>query len=200
MEKKEMRVFSAGARSAGKLCAVCQTNIVTGEAIVYCPDCSLPFHRECWEENRGCSQYGCKSAPETIKADTAAPVTMTGWGGDKACPACGRTIKAQALKCRFCGAAFDTREQITKEEYVHREYDGPEYISVRNKIVATFLLSATGCFSPIALVIFCILIFRGRFGGIEYRRLPSALKAVAVVGLCIDCLLTVIMLLLLLLD
>jgi hypothetical protein len=24
-----------------------------------CPHCGLPFHAECWEENRGCSAYGC---------------------------------------------------------------------------------------------------------------------------------------------
>jgi hypothetical protein len=195
-----MRVLTAGGKSAGKLCTICQTGIVAGERIVYCPDCSLPFHKECWDEMRGCSQYGCRSAPETVKSDTAAPLTMTGWGGDKRCPACGRTIKAQALKCRFCGAAFDTREQITRAQYVRREYEGKEYVSVRNKIIAVFLVSATGCLSPVALILFAALIFAGRCIGIEYRRLPSALKAVAVVGFGIDCLLTVTMLLLVVLD
>lgn len=41
------------------LCSICQSFITDGEEIVTCPECDLPFHAECWQENMGCAAYGC---------------------------------------------------------------------------------------------------------------------------------------------
>jgi hypothetical protein len=52
------------------LCNICQTQIQAGEPCTTCSECHLPFHAECWEENLGCSAYGCpnvnamKSGPD----------------------------------------------------------------------------------------------------------------------------------------
>jgi hypothetical protein len=27
--------------------------------MITCPDCAMTFHAECWQENLGCSSYGC---------------------------------------------------------------------------------------------------------------------------------------------
>jgi hypothetical protein len=40
-------------------CGVCHADIQPGEISTACPDCDIKFHAECWEENRGCSTYGC---------------------------------------------------------------------------------------------------------------------------------------------
>lgn len=40
-------------------CGVCHSSIVAGEATTDCPSCGLRFHEECWQENYGCSAYGC---------------------------------------------------------------------------------------------------------------------------------------------
>lgn len=40
-------------------CGVCQSNILPLEASTTCPSCGLHFHEECWQENYGCSAYGC---------------------------------------------------------------------------------------------------------------------------------------------
>jgi hypothetical protein len=40
-------------------CAVCHSSIVVGEEMITCPDCAMTFHAECWQENLGCSSYGC---------------------------------------------------------------------------------------------------------------------------------------------
>jgi hypothetical protein len=40
-------------------CAVCHSAIVEGEEQTQCPDCAMVFHTECWQENFGCSSYGC---------------------------------------------------------------------------------------------------------------------------------------------
>jgi hypothetical protein len=40
-------------------CSICQTPIVAGEERTTCPSCHLTFHAGCWQENYGCSAYGC---------------------------------------------------------------------------------------------------------------------------------------------
>ncbi len=40
-------------------CSICQTTIVRGEEHTSCPSCHLTFHTQCWQENFGCSAYGC---------------------------------------------------------------------------------------------------------------------------------------------
>jgi hypothetical protein len=40
-------------------CSICQFPVGAEEARTQCPDCGLPFHAECWEQNFGCSAYGC---------------------------------------------------------------------------------------------------------------------------------------------
>jgi hypothetical protein len=196
----EIKVFVAGTETAGKRCTICQTGIVAGEQIVYCPSCNLPFHQECWSENRGCSAYGCEAAPPTTKAATSPELTSNAWSGEKPCPACGRVIKSQALKCRFCGATFDTRDVIGYQEYAQREYEGKEYVAARNKVVAMFLGAAMGCLSPVALVFLGKLLFGGRVIGVEFKRLPGALRALTVAGFAIGSLLLILLILVLVLD
>jgi hypothetical protein len=40
-------------------CGVCHSPILQGEQSVECSACHLPFHTDCWQENLGCSTYGC---------------------------------------------------------------------------------------------------------------------------------------------
>jgi hypothetical protein len=40
-------------------CGVCQSPIHPSEQSTTCPDCALTFHADCWQENYGCSAYGC---------------------------------------------------------------------------------------------------------------------------------------------
>ena len=40
------------------VCPYCQTGVKESEAKL-CPICGMPHHAECWQENGGCTVYGC---------------------------------------------------------------------------------------------------------------------------------------------
>ncbi len=44
----------------GKVCSYCQSPIKPGDQVQICTDCQAPHHQECWEENHGCTTYGCR--------------------------------------------------------------------------------------------------------------------------------------------
>lgn len=53
---------SAASRTIG-LCPYCRSNIVESEQVLMCPSCNTPHHTDCWEENKGCTVYGCDQVP-----------------------------------------------------------------------------------------------------------------------------------------
>src|SRR5215218_4995660 len=40
-------------------CSICQWQTNTEDQTTHCPACGLMFHTVCWQENCGCSAYGC---------------------------------------------------------------------------------------------------------------------------------------------
>lgn len=59
----------------GKTCPYDQFPITTGDEVVVCPQCGTPHHLECWQENQGCTRYGCAAAP------VVSPPVATAGGG-----------------------------------------------------------------------------------------------------------------------
>jgi hypothetical protein len=43
----------------GKICPYCKTKIAANEDLEICPICNMPHHRSCWDENKGCTTFGC---------------------------------------------------------------------------------------------------------------------------------------------
>ena len=194
-----MKVFTANSKIVGQECSICQTDILAGEQIVFCQNCQVPFHKECWEENGGCAQYGCDSAPQVEKQDAPLPMSNV-WGDTKKCPSCRREIKASALKCFHCRASFDTRDHLTPAEYNNREYQDKEYNKARNEIVILFLLSATGCLSIFTVFVLGKLIFDGKALGLKFERLPASLKTLSRIGFYLSIFLLSLLVLLIALD
>jgi hypothetical protein len=60
------------AAAVGKVCPYCRFPIKAGEPVQICPSCGEPHHLDCWQENGGCTVYGCRSSP--AMAGVAQPV------------------------------------------------------------------------------------------------------------------------------
>jgi hypothetical protein len=56
-------------------CGVCHAEIRPGEADTSCMACDIRYHAECWEENGGCSTYGCPQVNSLINPPIDEPAT-----------------------------------------------------------------------------------------------------------------------------
>ncbi len=142
----------ANPQGQGANCPICQTAIGRGEAVIACPLCDQIHHGECWADVGGCATYGCENAP---KSDKAAPAETprSAWGDTKKCPACGETIKAIALRCRYCGTDFETVDPLSLKDLRKRVKKEEKLQSTRSTVIVLFVLSLLGCLAPIVAII-----------------------------------------------
>lgn len=89
----------------GKICPFCKSEITELDAVKVCPECGIPHHESCWNENKGCTTFGCAQqhyeAQHTNPTDVCANCGAPLGDGHAFCPKCG-TPKA-APKKNFCG-------------------------------------------------------------------------------------------------
>lgn len=89
----------------GKICPYCKTVIKADENIIVCSDCSMPHHKECWVENRGCTTFGCLGTIMDAQQGTvqnSEEITMP--EEQLSCFKCGFMNSFSNLFCRRCGA------------------------------------------------------------------------------------------------
>ncbi len=48
----------------GRSCPYCRFPLKARELMLICPACRVAHHADCWQENGGCTTYGCRFSPE----------------------------------------------------------------------------------------------------------------------------------------
>lgn len=127
----------------GKLCPYCKTEIKEGDEVTVCPACDIPHHKGCWEENNGCTTFGCTG--ELPGEPPAVPATETIY-----CPQCAAPLTAAQLFCPHCGCkneppsskTFDAIEQFNQELLEKKQ---------KKKKTTTILAILFGCIGLIAV-------------------------------------------------
>ena len=88
----------------GKICPFCKTEITETDAVKVCPACGIPHHEGCWNENRGCTTFGCSEQYYEGKPVAAEPVAPQYTAPVDLCSNCGAPLAAEQAFCTNCGA------------------------------------------------------------------------------------------------
>lgn len=101
----------------GKVCPFCKTEIKEGDSVKVCPACGIPHHESCWEENKGCTTFGCSEqhyeAQHTNPTDVCQNCGAPLGDGQEFCPKCGipkNTAKKNV--CGQCGAELQDGQEF----------------------------------------------------------------------------------------
>lgn len=176
----EIRVPTPG--SHGKICGVCLSPIAESEAKASCSACNAEYHQECWQENGGCAVYGCAQAP-AVEKRSAIEIPMSYWGQEhKQCPNCRKEILAAAVRCRHCGATFESARPQDTDEFQRRAELKARLPSLRRTVVLLFVLSMVPFLAPIGAVADLIWYPSHRE---ELRALPAVYGALGKIGLVV---------------
>ena len=93
----------------GKICPFCKTEIKEGDTVKVCPACNIPHHESCWEENKGCTTFGCSEqhyeAQHTNPTDVCQNCGAPLGDAQAFCPKCSTNKNAPTKNiCGKCGA------------------------------------------------------------------------------------------------
>lgn len=117
VSQEKYEVSIAGDSKKGKTCPFCKTEILENDEIIICPACNTPHHKGCWEENKGCTTFGCSEQhyemQGTNPTDVCSTCGATLGGGQAFCPKCG-TPKAeiQSNICSKCGTELQEGQEF----------------------------------------------------------------------------------------
>ena len=92
----------------GKICPFCKTEITAEDAVMVCPACGIAHHQGCWNDNKGCTTFGCSEQHYEEQGTNPTAVCSncgaTLGDGQEFCPSCGT---AKGPFCANCGQKTD---------------------------------------------------------------------------------------------
>ncbi len=166
----------------GQICAICLSPVESGDEKAACPACNAVYHAECWNENGGCAVYGCAQVP-VVEKRQAIEIPVSYWGREnKKCPNCGREILAAAVRCRHCGATFESAKPQEADEFQQRTAISQRLPAARRTVIWLFVFSVLTCLAPVGAVWGIIWYPAHRE---EVRALPALYGALCKIGLCV---------------
>ncbi len=162
------------------LCAICQSPMEAGEEVTQCPGCQARYHTQCWQENQGCAVYGCSEVPPT-EGRQSLEIPASYWGQEeKPCPVCHEIILAAAVRCRHCGATFQSARPESMDEFRSRADRQDRSAPIPTTAVWLFIFCLLPCTAPLA----------GILGGVWYaahrhdiKTLPRIYQTLCLLGL-----------------
>jgi len=106
-----------------KICPYCQSRLKKGADITVCSECGTPHHKECWDENNGCTSYGCQNNPlserteRTERSENSDPEDVGSLTVESIrhslntipqedliqCTSCSELIESSSVFCKYCG-------------------------------------------------------------------------------------------------
>lgn len=128
-------------------CLICRQGFQLAETVYACPFCHGFHHMTCWESQRQCpaGQSATNAAwavggqaPTAGPPAQAFPQTISYAAGvspglppdDRYCPNCSQIIKRDALNCRFCGGALDSRFIPSGQSFAVASVPGLHWVAV----------------------------------------------------------------------
>lgn len=168
-------------------CPYCQTNIKENADKIVCPSCHTPHHKECWEENKGCTTYGCVNNPNTkaksvdIGNRTVEDIQQM-LNRDKQdvktveCPNCKKQIEEGSQYCKYCGASTDTKKDDKEkfEEEFRRRYKAT--VKVKRRRFYITLTSITVLSVLVFISLYAVFTRYVKYYNSEEYRIKSLLK------------------------
>ncbi len=80
----------------------------------------------------------------------------------KTCPACGKQLRAAALRCRFCNVQFDTVEAVSREDHDRLSRLRKATEAARRRARLLLVAGLLPCTAPFTLVVGASFLRRNR--------------------------------------
>lgn len=146
----------------GKKCPFCKAEITEADQVMVCPACGSVHHLNCWNENKGCTTFGCSEQhyeeqhtnPTDVCAKCGAPLgdgqmfcpkcgTPKGAPAVKTCPKCNTELADDQVFCPKCGHKADVPVDAALNSAISQFNEGIEKInSARKKLPKKILIGA----------------------------------------------------------
>lgn len=145
-------------------CPYCQSNIKSDNEVQYCSECGIPHHKECWEENGGCTAYGCGQNPLTEKnivnvgnltieqiSELKPEETLPEYNY---CIHCRGKIETGSVYCKHCGSKVTAHVSESHSREFLKEYESRYKSKLRKRRIKYTVI--TSVIAVIALILILV--------------------------------------------